>query len=281
MLNRKLLVKVKKLFLFLANICVILIFFFPLAWIISLSLKDQSQIFEYPPRLIPRKVSLENYLWVIQNGKIFIYISNSVKIIILTVIGTLLLSIPAAFSLSRHRIGKSNIVLIGLLVFQMISPLVIAIPLYRYFLSLNLIDTHFGVIIVYIALQGAFSCWIIRGFLNTVPIELDEAAKIDGCTDLQILIKILLPLSLPGIASSVILVAINSWAQFIIPFILLDRDILYPVAVGILSFQTTTTVLTYHLLAAASVLAILPALLIFLTLQKFIIHALMAGAVKG
>jgi len=163
----------------------------------------------------------------------------------------------------------------------MISPIIICIPIYIYYNSLGLLDSHIGLILVYIAIQVPFSTWILKGFFDSIPIELEEAAKIDGCTRLQALLRVVLPLSLTGIVATLILIAMNSWGQFILPFLLISKDNLAPISVGILLIQGSYQQISTHLIAAASVFAMLPAVVLVLILQKFIIKVLMAGALKG
>ena len=118
-----------------------------------------------------------------------------------------------------------------------------------------MINSHAALILVYVALSAPFATWMLTGFLDTVPLALDEAARIDGCTRLQSLLRVLLPVMLPGLASTAILLAISSWGQFIVPFVLLTRSDLYPVSVGILDYQSSSDLVSTHLLAAAAMLS--------------------------
>jgi multiple sugar transport system permease protein len=122
---------------------------------------------------------------------------------------------------------------------------------------------------------------MLKGFMDSIPRSLEEAAMIDGCTRLGALFRVILPLAIPGLASAFILNAILGWSQFVVPFILLSRPELQPISVGIFNFQGTYTATSTQLVAAASVLSIVPAVAVFLLLQRFIVGALLAGAVKG
>ena len=132
-------------------------FLFPVLWAVSLSIRTSSEIFTYPPKLIPSNPTLENYRTVWQVTTIPVNLFNSVKIVFFAVLGSLFVSVPAAFAFSRFRFRAKKQLLLGILLFQMISPLVVAIPIYTYFAKLGLLDTHFGVIIVYIAIQIPFT----------------------------------------------------------------------------------------------------------------------------
>jgi multiple sugar transport system permease protein len=163
----------------------------------------------------------------------------------------------------------------------MISPLVIMVPLYRYMDGIGLTDSHLGATMLYIAVAAPLFTWMLKGFIDGIPRSLEEAAMIDGCTRFGAFLRVIMPLSLPGLTSAFVLNAILGWSQFIIPFILLSKPALQPIAVGIFNFQGTFNTTSTQVLAAASVLSIVPAVVTFLVLQRFIIGALTAGAVKG
>jgi multiple sugar transport system permease protein len=263
---------------------VCLIFLFPLLWVASLSLRPQAELFAFPPRLVPQHPTVAAYRDVLTRSPLALYLLNSAKLVSASVICALAVAVPGAYALSRLRFDRrllKSLIMLGMLAVQLISPLVTALPLYRWFSSLGLINSHIAVVLVYVALSAPFATWVLTGFLDTVPFALDEAARIDGCSRLQSLRLVLLPVMLPGLASTAILLAISTWAQFIVPFVLLTRSDLYPVSVGILDYQSSSDSVSTHLLAAAALLSALPAMLIFVLLQRFIIGALTSGAVKG
>jgi multiple sugar transport system permease protein len=208
---------------------------------------------------------------------------NSLFLTFWSVAGCLLISAPAAYAFARMRFRGKQPLLLLLLVYQMISSLVIALPLYRYYEMLGLLDTHLGVILIYITVEIPFTTWLLKGFFDSIPPSLDEAARIDGANRFQVLWMIVLPLAKPGLAAAMIFNVISAWSQFIIPFILLQRPELLPVSIGVLNFAPGQVEgeVTIPYLAAASVLAMLPALVIFIILQRFIVAALTGGAVKG
>lgn len=271
-----------ELALIYAGYIVVSIFFiFPLFWVISLSFKSSSEIFSYPPSLIPEHPTFGNFIQVWQTTSMPKYLLNSFILVIFTVIGTLAVSIPAGYSFSRFHFRNKSTLLFTILIFQMISPIVIVIPIYLYFSKVGLLDNYTGLIMVYIATQVPFSTWLLKGYFDSIPIELEEAARVDGATRMQALFKIILPISVSGIASTIIFISVNAWSQFILPFILISNANLYPVSVGILMAQGTYQQISIQLVAAASVLALLPSIVLVLVLQKFIIAALTEGAVKG
>jgi len=135
----------------------------------------------------------------------------------------------------------------------------------------------------YITVQIPFTVWLLKGFFDSIPSELDDAARIDGCGRVESLLRVILPLAAPGIFAAMVFDTISSWSQFIVPYILLADSSLFPVSVGVLHFQTAQTEgeITAHLLAAAAVIAMMPAILLFVFLQRFVVSLMVTGAVKG
>jgi multiple sugar transport system permease protein len=168
-----------------------------------------------------------------------------------------------------------------LLAFQMISPLVIMVPLYRYMAKIGLTDSHFGATMVYIALAVPMVTWILKGFIDGIPRSLDEAALIDGCSHFGVFWRIILPLAKPGIASAFIISVIAGWSQFLVPFLLISKEALMPIGVGIFQYAGTQNDSSIQLLAAACLVSVVPAIVAFLSLQRLILGAMTAGAVKG
>ena len=273
--------RVDRIVLWIIYIAVMLFFIFPLLWTLSLSLKSVPELFEVPPSLLPDRPMFENYTFVLTQCQFMRGIWNSLIIAMGTIAGTLAVSIPAAYCFSRIPFRGSRFLQFVVLMFQMISPLIAVIPLYRYFNRLNLLNSLSGVIFICVAISAPFQVWYLRGFMDTIPRELDDAASIDGCSRMGTLLRVILPVIAPGVLSSVLLVFISSWSQFIIPYILIDKASLMPAAVRLSNLQSSLREITTHYLAAASILSILPVVALFVALQRYIVAALTAGAVKG
>jgi multiple sugar transport system permease protein len=273
--------KMLKISLYLSYVLILLFFLFPIIWVISLSLKTQQELFVTPPAIIPETFAIENYRQVIEQSNVLGYLRNSFIIVVSTVIVTLMTAIPAAYAISRFTFKGKGILLVTILMTQMISAVVISIPLYRLFAQLELINNYVVLVIVYVAVVLPFSTWFLKGYFDTIPQALDEAAIVDGCSKVQVLTKILIPTCIPGIVSVTILIAVQSWSQFVIPFILLDNNSLYPVSVGVMNLQSTQESVSTHLLAAGSVISVLPVIVMFIILQRYIVGALTSGAIKG
>ncbi|HEY5583667.1 MAG TPA: carbohydrate ABC transporter permease [Ruminiclostridium sp.] len=270
-----------KISLYLFYIFVSVFFLFPLLWTLSLSFKTIPELYRIPPSILPDSFAFDNYKYVIFQVNLLSGVWNSIKITLGTIIGTLAITIPAAYCFSRMKFRFSKPLQFIILMFQMISPLVVVVPLYRYFSMLNLLNSHTGLICIYIATSAPFQVWFLKSFIDTIPKELDEAAVIDGCSRPQTVVKIILPVIAPGIFSAVLLIFILSWSQFIIPYILIDTPSKMPIATMLVNLQSTLSQITTHYLASASIVAILPTIILFVFLQKYIVAALTAGAVKG
>jgi multiple sugar transport system permease protein len=265
----------------LGQVVLVALFIFPLLWVLSLSLKTAPETLQSPPGLLPRSPQWGNYTHVLDTTPIGRYLLNSLVLVVASVAGALALGVPAAYALSRLVFPAQRSFSRGLLAAQLISPLIIAVPLYRLFVVLHLVNNYVGLVLVYIAIIAPFLTWFLKSYLDTVPVSLDEAALVDGCTRLTAMVRVVLPSAMPGIASAAILGAVTSWSQFAIPFILLDDRDLFPVSVGVVNLQATAGEITTQYLAAGSVLAVAPVVVLFVLLQRHIVGALTSGAVKG
>jgi multiple sugar transport system permease protein len=266
---------------YFAYLVICLFFAAPLLWLFSLSIRTAAEVYVSDIKLWPNAPTLENYVSVLGNQLFPRYLWNGLLLSVAGAFGAMLFATPAAYALSRFDFPSKRTLMIGVLAFQMISPLVIMVPLYRYMDGIGLTDSHFGAAMLYIAVAAPLFTWMLKGFIDGIPRSLEEAAMIDGCTRFGAFLRVIMPLSLPGLTSAFVLNAILGWSQFIIPFILLSKPALQPIAVGIFNFQGTYNTTSTQVLAAASVLSIIPAVITFLVLQRFIIGALTAGAVKG
>ncbi|NLU76622.1 carbohydrate ABC transporter permease [Streptomyces sp. HNM0575] len=259
------------------------LFAFPLLWVASLSLKTGPEILRSPPSLLPRSPQWGNYGHVLETTPIGRYLLNSLLLVAASVTGALLVSVPAAYGLSRfRRRGRARRAYSrAVLAAQLLSPLIIAVPVYRVFVALGLINSLAALAVAYVAISAPLLTWFLRDYLDTVPVELDEAGRVDGCSRLRALVLLVLPAAKPGIASAAILAGVTTWSQFVLPFILVDSPDLAPVSVGVVNLQSTSGEITTQYLAAGCVLAVAPVVVLFVALQRHIVGALTTGAVKS
>ncbi len=256
-------------------------FAWPLLWLLSLALRTRKEVFLGVSRFIPKAPTLDNFITILSSDKFAGYLWNALKLSSLSALGCLVVALPAAYAFSRFEFRGKGAWMMALLSVQMISPLVIMVPLYRYMASIGLTDSHFGATMVYIALAVPMVTWILKGTIDGIPATLDEAAMIDGCSRFGVFLRVILPLSTPGIASAFIISVIGGWSQFLVPFLLITKESLTPIGVGIFQYAGTQNDSSIQLLAAACLVSVVPAIIAFLALQRLILGALTAGAVKG
>jgi multiple sugar transport system permease protein len=266
---------------YLVFVAALVFFGGPLLWVLSLSIRTPQEVYITSLRLIPETPTLENYTEVLYTAQFTVFLTNSLKLAVAGSIGAMVVAAPAAYAFSRLSFRGNSALLIGVLALQMISPLVVVIPLYRYFARLNLLDSHFSTSMVYIAILVPVATWMLKGFFDGIPPDLDDAAMVDGCTRFGAFRRVTLPLILPGLTSVFVLTAIIAWGEFIVPYILLSDPSLLPISVGILNFQGNYAETSQQVVAAGGVLAMLPAIATFVILQRFIVRALTSGAIKG
>lgn len=255
-------------------------FVFPVLWAILISVRPREAVISVPLEIIPDEFTFEVYRNILSNSEILRWVWNSLKIALLEVAGILFLVTPAAYGFSRFDFRGKRLALLGILLFQMISPVVLVIPLYNMMVNFGLLNTHLGLIALYIGLQVPFSLWLLKSYFDTIPRELDQSARIDGCNRLQTLWHVLLPSVMPGLAVVSIFNFVFSWAEFVMAFTILNDSRLFTISMGVYSFQGQYTT-DYRAIAAASVIAMIPLLVMFLALQRQFVSGLTEGAVKG
>jgi len=263
-----------------ALVALMLVFLLPQLWLLSLSLKEKSAVFQYPPRLVPQHPTLDNYLFALTRTQVPWYLWNSCKVSVLATLLTLAVSLPAAYVLSRERFRGRAPVMGMLLAMQMLSPVVLLVPIYGLVQRLGLVDTHAGLILVYASLQVPFTIWLMKAFFDAVPPALFDAARIDGAGRWLTFRVISLPLVAPGLAAAGILNLAAYWSEFSLALILLDAQERFTVPVGLFSLQGAYET-EWHIVAAASLVGIMPVIGAFVLLQRHFIAGLTAGSVKG
>jgi len=265
-----------------AGLGLVLLFFgIPLLWILSLSLRTNEDILVTTINPIPSDATLDNYAEVLRSAQFPRFLLNSALLSAIGSFGAMAVAAPAAYAFSRIDFRGRKALLIGILALQMISPLVLAFPLYRYFASLGLLDSIPVTGLVYVAILMPLATWMLKGFFDGIPTELDDAARIDGASRWAAFRRVILPIAFPSLTAVFVIAALLAWAEFVVPFILLSDPSSLPISVGILNFQGNYANSATGILAAGSVLAVAPAILLFVALQRYIVGAFVAGALKG
>jgi multiple sugar transport system permease protein len=263
----------------LAALALLVFTAFPFAWMTSTALKPSREIFVTPPALWPAHVTLDNVIRLFAETRFLTYFRNSLTVSFSTVGLTLLVSVPAAYSLTRFRfIAREKIA--GLILFTyMFAPIMIIIPFYVAMRFLGLTNTHVGLILAYTAFCLPFSLWLLRTFFQSIPLEIEEAALIDG-SRLQAIIYVVLPLALPGVVATGIFTFILAWNDYIFARVLLSADELKTLPVGIADLYNASVV-DWGMIMAAGLLVTAPVVAVFVFIQKFLVADWGSGGVKG
>jgi multiple sugar transport system permease protein len=256
------------------------VFLLPQLWLFSLSLKNKAGIYEYPPKWFPSGGSLANYRFALTHTQVPWYLWNSTLVAIVATAATLAIGVPAAYVLSRERFRGRTPLMATLLAVQMVSPVILLVPIYGVVERLGLIDTHGGLILVYAAMQVPFTVWVLKNFFDAVPRSIFEAARLDGATRARTLVSIVLPIMTPGLGATAIFNLAAYWSEFSLALVLLDSQERFTMPLGLFSFQSAYET-DWQLLAAASFIALVPVIAAFILLQRFFVAGLTAGAVKG
>jgi multiple sugar transport system permease protein len=257
------------------SLCILFQFFVML----STSLKPKAEVFHIPPSWIPDTIKWSNYLEMWQIAPLARYFLNSIIVACGATILAIGVAMPAAYALARLRFAGRRGFLYLVLVTQMFSPIVIIIGLYRAMAAFGILNTYQSLIITFAAFNQAFSIWLLTGYFQTIPMEIEEAALIDGCSRIQALRWVLLPLSAPGIVATIIFVFIWAWNEFMIALTFTSTPEMRLLTVGLFRFMGRYEV-EWHYLMGASLLATIPVLVLFLTIQKKLVQGLTAGAIK-
>lgn len=241
-----------------------------------------SQEFLYSTQLIPSlgDFTIQNYLIVLQTGAFQGYFVNSVVIAVSTTALTLVVGTLAAYSLSRFEFPGRQSILLSFLATQMLPLVLILIPFFLLMFSLNLIDSYLGIVIAHSVGGIPLGTWLLKGYFDDIPTSLDEAAKMDGCSRLDILWRIIVPLSLPGIAVAGFYTFILSWNDYLLVSILSQTAATRTLPFGLQLFQSQNTV-AWELLLTAATITIVPVVVLFAFVQSYIVEGLASGGMKG
>lgn len=251
----------------------------PLIWLVGTAFKSPTEdIFQFPPRLLPEQWTLQNFVTVWQSHPFGRYLVNSVIVSVLTVALNLLFCALAAYPLARLTFRGREVIFTAIVATIMIPFQIVMIPLYVLAVQLGLRNTYLGVI--FPAIASAFGIFLLRQAFQGVPKELEEAARIDGCSELGIWWYVMLPSIRPALLTLAIFVFIGAWSDFLWPLIVLDRPEFYTLPLGVASLAGTFS-LDWRLIAAGSVISILPILLFFVVMQRYIVPSEAGSGVKG
>lgn len=254
--------------------------FFPIYWMLVSTFQPNEYTMRYPPSLLPQEIQFRQFVDLFANYPIALWLRNSFLLATMSMLICTALAVLGAYALSNLRwYGRTGFG-VFLLITQMLPEMLIVIPIYLIYRRLNLINSLPGVSLVDAAFALPVCIWILKGVFDTVPHEVLDAAVVDGCTDLQALWRIVLPLSTPGLVAVAVVAFFSAWNEYLYAVILLQNGQLQPASVGLTTLKGTGYTPIEQYMAAGLVFAILP-VLFYLLMQRYIVSGLTAGAVKG
>jgi len=252
---------------------------FPFYAMFSSTLKTESEIFSSPATLVPAEPTIEAYLGVWSQTDVLLWVGNSFLISIGTVVLTLALAIPAAYSCARNDFIGKRTFLLSVLVVQMFAPVVLIVGLFDVITTIGLFNSYLAVIIPAAAFTLPFNVWMLYGYFKTIPVSLEESARIDGAEQHQILTKIVLPLTKPALVASVTYTFLYAWNRLLFVLTFLTDAGKYNVPRGVFSMVGALQT-DWRMMLTASVIGIIPLLILFAFLEEYIVSGMTAGAVK-
>ncbi len=272
-------IRAQKGFIAVVSFTLFVVLIFPYAIMLLTSLKSKDTVYSIPPTLIPEDWVFTNYLDVWTVVPLRHYITNSVLLASGSTLLALICAIPAAYALARMRFSGRRIYLYAVIATQIFSPIVLLVGLFREMRWFGLMDSLWALVLINGAFFQAFAIWILSGYFASIPYSLEEAAWIDGCTRLGAVRRIVLPLALPGLVTTIIFVFIQSWNEFVVALTIIITETKKPLTVGIFSFFGRYDV-EWGYVFATSLIATIPVVVLFLVIEKYLVSGLTAGGVK-
>jgi multiple sugar transport system permease protein len=269
-----------KPFVIFWTVIVVLFLLFPFFVMISTMLKPSTEVYTSPPYWIPKKIALSNFVKIWAQHPMAKYFRNSLIIAAGTTLLTTVLCVPAAYAVARFRFLGQKFVLYMYLVVQMFSPIIVVIALFKIISRMHLLDTYLGLVLVNTVFTLSFVTWMLSGYFRSIPVDIEEAALIDGCSRLQTIIRIMLPIAAPGLVTTIIYSFIASWNEFMFALTLVQSIGKTPLTLGLYNFVGRYTT-QWEFLTAAAFLAIIPVIVLFLLIEKNLVAGIVGGAVKG
>ncbi|PYM53083.1 MAG: carbohydrate ABC transporter permease [Candidatus Rokuibacteriota bacterium] len=252
----------------------------PFYWMIATSLKKDREIYGYEATLVPRQPTLEAYARLFRQTPFLKYVRNSTIIAVATTLASLVLGSLGAYALARLRFPGRAVIARGLVFTYLVPPALLFIPLFAVMSALRLTDTHEGLILAYLGFTVPFCTWLLMGYFRSVPLEMEEAALVDGCSRLQTLVRIILPMSLPALAVVAFFSFTQAWNEFLYANVFVNSVEVRTITTGLTLF-IVEDVFFWGPMMGAACLSTIPPILIYLIFQRWVVKGLTLGAVKG
>lgn len=253
----------------------------PILYALSVSFSGKGAALSGNLSFLPENPTLENYRAILFNQPFLLWMKNSLLLSAGTIFVSMLCAVPAAYAASRWRFRGRRGLLETLLVLNAFPQVLSLFALFRVLKTMGLLNRHIGLILIYAGSMCVFAIWNIKGYFDTIPVEIEDASKIDGAGDLQMILKIVLPLAKPAIVVTCVMVLITVWNEYLFSTTFLLDSRTYSLAGGLYQLQSNDYSRSWPMFTAASILTSVPLLLIFFRVQKYMVSGLTAGGVKG
>jgi multiple sugar transport system permease protein len=264
----------------LLALVVAIVVLFPFYWMVVMGLEPNAAVVAYPPRIIPTEPSMSSFLEVFTATPLLTWLKSSLLVALSATVAALAVGLLGGYALSRFRRRGVTLVSHTILLTQMMPPLVLLVPLFIVFREIGLLDRLAGLSLANFAWSLPLCVWMLKASFDAVPVELEEAAMVDGCTRLGVLPRVSIPIALPGIAAATVFVFLQAWDEFVFARTFISDPALWVASVGLASFTGEYRAAWQQIMAASTVFTVIPVIL-FLFVQRAFVSGLAAGAVKG
>lgn len=269
-----------QLFIYLGLFLILLVIvIIPFYWLIKTSLETRNNLFVWPPRLWPQ-FTLRAYEQVIFEAKTLLWMKNSLIVSTMTTLATMFFATFTSYSLSRFNTRTNKIIGYFILATQMVPGAIYMLPIFLQFTKWKLVDTHTGAIIAFATFSLPLCVWMLKGYFDSIPVELEGSAQIDGCTQIGAMFRIVVPLAMPGYISTIIYSFLLGWNEYVYVFVLMRSQNNWLLSNGIASYFGEYST-SWDFIMASAVIYTIPPILLNLFLQKYLVQGLTAGAVKS
>lgn len=272
--------RISNIGLYLIMIVAAVIVAFPIYWMLTISLRNNSEVFTTPPRFVPEVITIQPYLDILTNARYMRYFYNSYFISITVTLFSLVIGIFAAYGFSRFDFRGNKVMNLFIVATQTVPRVTLVIPFFIFMISIQLYDTYAGLILTFASFTLPYSILMLTGYFNTIPKDLDESVIVDGGSRLVTLWRVIVPTSLPAIISTGVFTFILAWNEFLFALTLTKNDAMRTVPVGIALLKGENSY-EWNTMMAMSILGSLPVLILFILAQRYYVSGLTSGAVKG
>jgi multiple sugar transport system permease protein len=256
----------------------------PLYWIFTTTFKSPGEARNFPPTLIPHSFTLQNLVDVLMKSRLFggfrPYL-NSIIMALGAVCISVVISFLAGYGFSRYRFKGRHVLLLFILFINISTGIVGLIPIFRLFSMYRLYDTYWAIILLHGVGGSSFCAWLMKGYIDTIPVELEEAGEIDGCSSMRVMFRIIAPLAAPGSAAVAVMIFRTVWNDFTGPLILTSSSAIRPYTISLYRFVLDTGEVQWELLSTAAFISIVPVVASFAIFQRYFVTGLTGGAIKS